>query len=491
ANYQVGATSLVLSALKLSPSTITAYGSTVVSIDVLAGATKYTDQQLTVNFTSTCVSSGRATMAVSAPTNNGTAQVVFRDQGCGSNDAISASVVGVKQSASATLSIGVPAATSIQFSTASPTDKSLVIKGQGGISRTETATLTFTVFDIFNNPLPGQLVTFSTTSPNVTINKLSDSTDQSGQVITTVNSGSVPTTFRIVATLASGVSTSSDSIVVTTGQVVKTAFSLSVTKANVEGLNYDSGPVTPASVVSVLLADQNGNPVADGTPVVFQTNLGAVGSANKGGCNTVNGGCSVDFRTQNPRVAVPGLPATPCNNLAAGGSADSTRTGLATICASTTDGVNTVFGKTTIFFSGGVAGKVYLDGGSTALSTTTATTLSTVGSAESKVFTVQVNDVNDNPMPVGTTVTVASLANATLVDVLPASVPNIFPHNATLDDPTGTNVTGPQGSTHRVTLKSTAPTPCTGPTNATFSLVVTTPLAQQTIYPFKLAFSCP
>ena len=73
------------------------------------------------------------------------------------------------------------------------------------------------------------------------------------------------------------------------------------------------GAHTDYECFTILLADQSGNPVADGTPIVFQTNLGAIGSSDKGGCNTVNGGCAVDFRTQAPRFPTKNQPATPCN----------------------------------------------------------------------------------------------------------------------------------------------------------------------------------
>ncbi|TFW30739.1 Ig-like domain-containing protein [Massilia horti] len=489
-NYSVGATALSFGPLTATPSKLDAYGSTVLSVDLLANGAKYIDQQVNVNFSSACVAAGKATLASVVPTNNGTAQTVYRDQGCANNDVITVSADGVVKSATAALTIAPPAAASVQFASASPTDKSIVIRGQGGVGRTETATLTFKVFDTFNRPLAGQTVTFSTTSPYVTLNKTTDNTDQDGVVITTVNSGAVPTTFRVQATLKSGVSTLSDSIVVTTGQPVQRAMSLSATKSNVEGWSYDSGTSIPASVINVLLADINGNPVADGTPVVLQTNIGAIGSSDKGGCLTVNGGCSVDFRTQQPRVAVPGSPVTPCNS-GYGATPDSTRPGVATICASSNDGTNTLSTKIALFLSDSHVAFAYLDGGSTPLSKTVATDLGSVHSDESKVFRLQFNDLHMNPMPVGSKVEITALANGTAVGVAPATVLNIFPHSDQGDDITGNNVSGAQGSTHTISLTSNQQKNCTGPATATFNVTVTTPLQYVTAFPFKLTFTCP
>lgn len=498
ANYSVGATALTFSPLRLSQSSIAAYGSTEVSADVLANGAVYTSQQVTVRFSSACVAAGKATLAASVPTNQGKAMAVYRDLGCGNSDVITASADGVATPVNGTLQIAPPAAASVQFVLASPVEKSIVIRGQGGINRTETATLRFRVFDVFDRPLVGQPVVFSVVPEGVVdLNKASDTTDQNGEVITTVNSRDMATSFRIRATLPKtatatrpDISTLSDSIVVTTGLPVRRSLSLSTSVTNVEGWRVDSGTTVPASLVSILLADQSGNPVPDGTPVVFQTNVGAIGSSDKGGCNTVNGGCTVAFRTQNPRVATPGLPATPCNTLS-GGSPDNPRPGVATICASTTDGSNTQFDKTAIFFSGSHAENVFLNGSATVLPQRTVE-LGPVPSADPVVFTLQLNDLNLNPLPAGSTVAVTALANATVLGVVPATVPNILPHSTTgVDDPSGNNVAGPQGSTHRFTIGSTAPRPCTAASVATFDVTVTTPMGSTTSIPFKVAFSCP
>jgi hypothetical protein len=503
ANYSVGATAITLSTMSLSPNHIGAYGSTVISLDVLAGSAKYTAQQLNVAFSSNCVDAGKATLAKTATTSNGTVRVVYRDQGCGNPDTISATVNSGSSAITATgsLAIDTPKPASLQFISAAPTDKSIVIKGQGGLGRTETATLTFKVVDIFGQPLAAQQVDFSKANgADITINKLSDSTDANGLVITTVNSGFTPNSFRILAVLHSDptVSTISDSVVVTTGLPVQQAFSLSVVSPNVEGWNFDSGPGAPATNVNILVADQAGNPVPDGLPVVFQTNLASVGSSSKGACNTVNGGCSVDFRTQAPRTASPNLPATPCNTGSAPGvSNDSTRTGLATICASTTDGFNTLFSKIGIFLGGSFAENVFwADGPSPAvkLSKTVATDLGSVAATDSKVFLLQLNDVNMNPLPAGSRVEIGNIVNAAAVGVLPATVANVFAHTATGDASSGTGITDAsiaQGSYHSVSVASVQPKPCLTALNATFNVSVTTPNNNVTTYPFKLRFTCP
>ena len=484
ANYSVNATSLTFSELTLTPANINAYESTIVSVGLLANGVKYTGQQVNVNFSSACVTAGKATLAATVATNDGTAKAVYRDQGCGNNDIITATADGVASSVNRTLEIAAPGAASVQFVEAVPNDKSIVIRGQGGNNRTETATLRFRVFDVFNRPLTGKQVQFSILPAGaVDLNKETDITDQNGEVITTVNSRTTPASFRVQALLPGtatasrpDILTTSDSIVVTTGLPVQRAFTLGVSQGNVDGWDFNSGTTTPAATVTVLLADTFGNPVADGTPIVFQTNLGAIGTSNSGGCTTVNGGCSVPFRTQNPRVATPGTPATPCNT-GTGSSPDTTRTGVATICASTTDGTNTQFASTTITFSDETLARAYVNGSATPSNGD----LGSSSANDPKVFLLQLTDLNGNPLPADSTVGITGLANAALVEISPAKVPSIFAGAGT----------GPQGSLHRVTLNATSAKPCTAGSRATFNVTVTTPRGDVSSRPFTLNFTGP
>jgi hypothetical protein len=493
--YTVGATPLAFGALSATANKIQAYQTTTLSVDLRANGALY-NAPVTVAFTSACAAAGKAALTASVSSHNGVAQAVYRDLGCANSDVITVSSDSVATAASTTLDIAPPAAASVQFVAAAPTDKSIVIQGQGGINRTETATLKFRVIDTFGHPLPRRQVDFRVSAPTlVTLNKVSDSTDDNGEVVTTVNSGAVPTSFRVFATLPNtatasqpDISTTSDSLVVTSGLPAQRAFSLSVGKVNLESYR-ESSPTEPATHVQALISDSFGNPVPDGTPVVFQTNMGSVGSADKGGCITVNGGCRVDFRMQDPRVATPGLPATPCNTGSAPGvSPDSTRPGLATVCASTTDGTNTIFNKLALFFSGSRAANVFLNGATTPLSGTT--DLGTVGALDSKVFVLQLNDVNLNPLPAGTKISVTNMVNGA-AEVTPAVVQNVFPHTINGDEFSGNNVTGAQGSYHTFTVSNPAGKSCTVPVTATFNVTITTPAEVVTTIPFKLAFSCP
>lgn len=497
-NYAVSATTLTFGTLSAAPTSIQAYGSTMLSVDLMNGSSKYTDQPVSVSFSSACVNAGKATLASTASTNNGTAQTVYRDKGCGNNDVITVSADGVAKPATVALTIAPPAAASVQFVQALPSDKSIVIRSQGGNGRTETATLTFKVVDIFGNPLAGRQVNFARVpaDADVVINKASDTSDADGNVVTTVNSGATPTSFRVLATLpgtgngGANISTLSDTVAVTTGIAIKRSFSISTTVFNVEGWEIDSSPTNPAARIQVMLADEFSNPVPDGIPIIFQTNLGSIGSSNRGGCNTVNGGCSADFRAQQPRVAQQNIPVTPCNTGHSDSTPDFLRPGMATICASTTDGATadatTMFGKIALFMSGSHAVHTTMNG--VRLSLETPNDLGSLSISATKTVQLQLNDINDNPMPYGTKVVIANMLNAGATDVLPATVPNIAPHNMSGDDKTGSTVSGPQGSIHTFTIGAIPPYAC--PAQTTFHVSITTPAGGVTLIPFKLQFTC-
>jgi hypothetical protein len=264
--------------------------------------------------------------------------------------------------------------------------------------------------------------------------------------------------------------------VVTTGLPFQGAFSIAPGKHALDA-TIQSAPSSPATSVSVMIADINGNPVPDGTPVVFQSNVGSIGSSSQGGCLTTNGGCSVDFRVQSPLVPVPGQPVTPCNKAAP----DSTRPGVGTVCASTTDGTNTLFKKIELFMSGNAIRHAYLGGDPTKpVSLTSTNDLGTTGSSTPLVFSLMLTDELDNSLPTGTTISLVNVANAT-AQVTPASVPDIAPSSAA----------GPQGSTHTFTITSTQLTGCKAAADASFSVAATTPSGNTTAIPFKLTFSCP
>ena len=197
-------------------------------------------------------------------------------------------------------------ANAINFLDVNPADKSIVLAGSGGNGRSESATLRFRVVDKNNTPVKGVNVTFAAVpASDVTLNISTAVSDSDGVAISTVSSKNVATAVVVKATVdGKSIFTQSDQLLVTTGLAVPGGFDLSATRYV---LNYNiSGD---SSDITVRIVDANGNPVADGVPVVFTTNYGAVATSSRGGCTTLNGVCTVAYTVQNPRP-VDGTKAT-------------------------------------------------------------------------------------------------------------------------------------------------------------------------------------
>lgn len=476
ANFQLGSTSLSL--VRVAPdaasTNIAAYGSVVLKADLQANGLPYTSETVSISFSSPCASAGRASLPTSVTTSNGRAQATYTDLGCAGSDAVSASFGGVG-GYSATVVSASPQAASLNFISATPSDQAIVIKGSGGIGRSETASLVFQALDNSGRAFPNQEITFAVNSLQpVTLQTSSAFTDNNGRATAVVNSGSLPTTFRVIASFKSApqISTISGVITVSNGVPTQSAFTLSAVAHNIEGFNIDNNTTT----IAALLADASGNPVPDGTPVLFDTDSGAIGSSANGGCATINGACTVTLRSQNPRYGI--------------GDNASKRAGLATIGASTSTASVNITGQIGVFFSGSYAVNVFPYGGNTAYSTSGNTLSNNACGVYSLVL--EVNDRNFNPMPAGSKVSALNISSdLTVGSIIPINVPSIVPHdssgNRTL---IVADMAARQGSLH--TIPITLPNSCntSGSTTktGTFSISIAAPSGAEVVYPFSLPY---
>ncbi len=325
--------SLSLGAVKISSTSVSAYGTTGVEVQVLQNGAPYTSP-VTVNFTSSCPA-GKASVTPSAATApSGIAVGTFVDNGCAQTaDAtvnITASIA--TDSKSGSMLVKAPTTGSLRFVSVEPSDKSITLRGQGGNGRQENATVTFKLVDVAGQgvgnanvcfdvstyigglnldgfsptSLPSQLgsTTVCGTDPLSQIRYMKR-TNADGTVTVQVNSGTVPTPVRVRArslypsTASAPLESFSDTLSVSTGLPLQRSFSLSVDKANIDGGNFDGEIAT----LTVRLADQFSNPVPDGTVVNFIGSGAAVCTADNGSCKTTNGACSCQVVSQARRPA--------------------------------------------------------------------------------------------------------------------------------------------------------------------------------------------
>jgi len=305
----------------LSSSSLAAGGTASLSVTIVdQNGVLFNAASVTVSFNSPCIASGLATIAASGTsvagstadtvtTNDGSVSATYTAKGCSGSDVITATadVAGASLSASATVTVAAATVGSIQFVSASPT--TIGLKGTG---LAETSTVVFKVVDSTGGPRPGTTVNFSlnTAVGGLNLSPASATTAADGTVQTVVSSGTVHTSVRVTATIASpALSTQSSVLTVTTGLPASAAFSIAVGAPsyatsgfacpNVEAYDID-GVTVP---ITVRLADRYNNPAPDGTAVAFTTDGGHV----VGSCQTPSvagagdGTCSVNWTSANPR----------------------------------------------------------------------------------------------------------------------------------------------------------------------------------------------
>jgi hypothetical protein len=177
--------------------------------------------------------------------------------------------------------------------------------GSPGVTR---SAVSFRVLDALNQPIAGisvQLQLVDTTSGASLQNAAGDGvlrlvSDAEGRVTAGVLAGTVPGVIRVRATVVNLalVSAVSQELTVAAGRPVQRAMSLSRSVQNIEGDTLDGNE----TILSIALADRNGNPVPDGTRVNFVSDVGVLTPAS---CLTTEGTsrCSVTLRAQGTRNA--------------------------------------------------------------------------------------------------------------------------------------------------------------------------------------------
>ena len=118
--------------------------------------------------------------------------------------------------------------------------------------------------------------------------------DPNGKVVVTLYPGDKPGPVEIKATLASNLNISalSKNVAISTGRVTQNGLSLSVSKNSLQNvIDGDS------AIITARMVDRTGNPVPDGTVISFVAEGGSI-TPN---CASLAGQCTVTLSTQNPR----------------------------------------------------------------------------------------------------------------------------------------------------------------------------------------------
>jgi hypothetical protein len=278
----------------ISSASVSAGGTTslLVSIVDKTGAL-YTAAATNVTFSSPCLAQGLAavtasgtstagTSANSVSTTTGIADATYTAKGCSGPDVMTASATVASQSVSASGTVTVASATigSIKFISATPATVGLKGTGIGS-----TSTVIFEVQDSSGGPVPGATVTFAlnTSVGGLSLAPASAVSGANGQVQTVVSAGTVHTTVRVTASIASpAVSTQSSILTVSTAIPTTAQFTIAVgapmTYSGPACPNLDSYGFQGVQVpITATMSDRYNNPVPDGTSVTFYADGGVVG----------------------------------------------------------------------------------------------------------------------------------------------------------------------------------------------------------------------
>lgn len=281
----------------VSATTLSAGGTATVTVRLQDAEGNLFTEPVEVNFSSRCATQSTPRAQISSPITavNGVASSTYLAQGCVGSDPITvtADVGGRSLTATGTIEVLAADAGSIVFLDASPTQIDIL-----GTGAQETSTVRFQVLDTNGNPVAGRDVAFSlnTSVGGLSVSPVTATTNDQGIAQTVVNSGTVATSIRVTARVENTnpvIESQSSQLVISTGIPDQDSFSLSAEILNAEGWNVDGTEVE----VTARLADAFNNPVRDGTAVTFVTEGGSIGSS----CVTVDGACSVTWKSQNAR----------------------------------------------------------------------------------------------------------------------------------------------------------------------------------------------
>jgi hypothetical protein len=290
-------TGFVSGVLAASVTSLDAGNSTTISANVVDENNVLLQDNVAVTFTSPCIESGLSALSAS-PVNstNGLATTQYTAQGCSGTDVVTATAVigGTQLSATIDLIIAVDTVLGVQFESVS--ESILAIAGIGG---TETAVVTFQLIGSLGDPIVGEEVTFQITNSaggaSIAPGTESDESDAEGFISTVVQSGTVNSSLRVIATHSdSGVQGSSDDITISTGVAVKRSFDLEADVLNPRAANHNGIVVN----FTINAADQFGNPPPDGTRVSFRSvEVGIIEPS----CALENGECRVTWESSGDR----------------------------------------------------------------------------------------------------------------------------------------------------------------------------------------------
>lgn len=295
-SFSLQAANITFANFAVESTAIASGGTTNVTLKTIDADSGSNQNNITVNFTTSCGTFEPATVVSSNQGDVTTTYKAIDAAGnlCANSQTITATSGSVTRIA--TVNVASVEANSMVYTTTSDTKLGIRSSGSGSTGQIE--------FTVFSNGSPAanqdvilDLVRAPSDLSFVSLNNRTSRTVKSnstGKVVVNLYPGNLPGPVEVKATLASdsSVAALSKNVAVQTGRAYQNGLSISVSKNSLQG---DKDGDT--STITARLVDRVGNPVPDGTVVSFIAEGGSI-SPN---CATKDGECSVDLKTQNPR----------------------------------------------------------------------------------------------------------------------------------------------------------------------------------------------
>jgi hypothetical protein len=301
--------------LSVQPASIPAGGKSIIGLSVVnasEGNSLLAGQEVSVEFTSRCISSGESVMSTPVTTTSGLIETEYQSNGCSGEDVITASYNG----ATAQASVTVEAASPYSISSNPPAPESIAPTGNASSARPSSSTVVFNIIDEDGNPVRGATVDFALSyseraNPaveDVRLDRPSAISGPGGEATVRVRAGEQNTVVRVIATITrdggARVSVPSAPISINSFLPDQDSFSMSIDNFMPNAQNYNNQKVS----VTINAGDRfNNNDLADRNAVInFVTSGGSIDNycvLDDDGICTVTW-ISTDPRPANGRVAI-------------------------------------------------------------------------------------------------------------------------------------------------------------------------------------------
>ena len=301
-NYDIQITpgTVTFSSLSISSATVQKGQSINVGVDVKVNGEAAASNSVAVTFSTGCGSVSPSPALVDA---KGRASAVVQTSSTGAC-VVSASASGIS-SDSTSFTVTAPPIAGLQFVSATP---NLIY--QTGSTGVNTSIVSFKVIDSVGAAVTaGVRVNAGLTNTDGGINfcgsPSSTISGSDGVASFSVCAGTLPTTVQVIATLDppnAAISTSSNLLTVQTGLPTQRFFDIAATQLNFYAGGYFTSRFNGGSVdITVNAADRQGNPVPNGTKIVFVSEGGQINSSGQSSCLIAGGACTVKLIGQDYR----------------------------------------------------------------------------------------------------------------------------------------------------------------------------------------------